>query len=160
MNSRIESNPAPPRKTSSSLSSNTQEPRKFKFNVLRARLTFPTILSRPLSVPTRSVIFLSLGSGQTKAARRPWRKREIGGVLLAWAPRRGGFWPRSGGNRSVPPWRLQGPPALPETPSPSPLLPPFYVHFISYYYTRALAPVSRSLPLSLSTVPVPALAPV
>lgn len=125
MNSRIESNSAPPRKTSSSLSSNTQEPRKFKFNVLRARLTFPTILSRPLSVPTRSVIFLSLGSGQTKTARRPWRKREIGGVLLAWAPRRGGFWPRSGGNRSVPPWRLQGPPALPETPSPSPLLPPF-----------------------------------
>lgn len=40
----------------------------------------------------------------------------------------------------MPPWRLQGPPALPETP------PPFYVHFISYYYTRALAPVSRSLP--------------
>lgn len=60
----------------------------------------------------------------------------------------------------MPPWRLQGPPALPETPSPSPLLPPFYVHFISYYYTRALASVSRSLPLSLSTVPVPALAPV
>lgn len=154
MNSRIESNLVPPSRNEGP--PNTREPRKFKFNVLRARLTFSTILSRPLSVPTRSVIFLSLGSGQTKAARRPWRKREIGGVLLAWAPRRGGFWPRSGGNRSVPPWRLQGPPALPETPSP----PPFYVHFISYYYTRALAPVSRSLPLSLSTVPVPALAPV
>lgn len=32
--------------------------------------------------------------------------------------------------------------------------PPFYVHFISYYYTRALAPVSRSLPpLPLSLCP-------
>lgn len=37
------------------------------------------------------------------------------------ARRQFGFWPRRG-NRSVPPWRLQGPPALPETPFTSTLL--------------------------------------
>lgn len=86
------------------------------------------MISSARVVSRRRVIFLSLGSGQTKATRRAERKKR-GEDFYSRGPAgeaAARFLAMQRGNRSVPPWRFRGPPALPELPIPLPLLRPLY----------------------------------